>query len=61
MAPKRSSLYHTMSNPNTNALMTLLTDAVRDPKLTAAGFKIIYVGNDKYPLSVLEMTPVEAG
>ena len=60
MAPKRSSLYHTMSNPNTNALMSLLTDAVRDPKLTAAGFKIIYVGKDKYPLSVLEMAPVEA-
>ena len=60
MAPKQNSLYHTMSNPNTNALVTLLNDAVRDSKLTAAGFKIIHVGKNNYPLSVLEIAPVEA-
>ena len=60
MESKRSSLYHMMSNPNTNALTSLLNDAVRDPKVTAAVFKIVYVGKDKYPLGVLEMTPVEA-
>ena len=57
MAPKQSSLYHTMSNPNTNALVNLLNDAVRYPKFTATGFKIFYVVKDKYPISVLEMAP----
>ena len=47
-----------MSSPNTNALMTLLNDAVRGHrKPTAAGFKIVYVGKDKTPLSILEMAP----
>ena len=49
-----------MTNTNTTAFVTLLNDTVRDPKPTAAGFKIVYIGKDKYPLSVLEMTPVEA-
>ena len=49
-----------MSSPNTNALMTLLTDAVKgNRKPTAAGFKIVYVGKDKTPLSILEMAPIE--
>ena len=47
-----------MSSPNTNALITLINNAVRDPKPTAAGFKIVYIGKDKYPMSILEMAPV---
>ena len=40
--------------------MTLLTDAIRgNRKPTAAGFKIVYVGKDKTPLSILEMSPIE--
>ena len=40
MAPNRRSHYHTMSNPNTNALMSMLKNAVRsDNGPTAAGFK----------------------
>ena len=59
MAPEPQSLLHTMSSPNTNALITLLNNAVREPKPTAAGFKIVYVGKDKYPMSILEMAPVD--
>ena len=59
MAPEPQSLFHTMSSPNTNALITLLNNAVREPKPTAAGFKIVYVGKDKYPMSILEMAPVD--
>jgi len=49
-----------MTNPNTTALVTLLNGSVRESKPTAAEFKIAYAGKDKYPLSVLEMAPVEA-
>ena len=49
-----------ISSPNTNVLMALLNDAVRGHhKPTAAGYKIVYVGKDKTPLSILEMAPIE--
>merc|ERR1740124_2175111 len=48
-----------MNSPNTNTLMTLLSDAFRsNPKLTAVGFKITYEGEDKTPISILEMDPI---
>ena len=53
MVPDSHSHFHTMSSPNTNALITLINNAVRDPKPTAAGFKKFYVGKDKYPMSIL--------
>ena len=60
MAPDRLSHFHTMSLPNTNALMSLLSDAVKgNRKPSAAGFKIVYVGKDKTPLSILEMAPID--
>ena len=59
MAPDSQSLFHTMTSPNTNALMTLLKNAVREPKPTVARFKILYVGKDKYPMSILEMASVD--
>ena len=60
MAPDRLSHFHTMSSPNTNALMSLLSDAVKsNRKPSAAGFKIVYVGKDKTPLSILEMAPID--
>ena len=60
MAADRLSHFHTMSLPNTNDVMTLLTDAVRgNHKPVVAEFKIVYVGKDKTPLSILEMVPIE--
>ena len=50
-----------MTSPNTNALMTLLKNAVREPKPTVARFKIFYVGKDTYPMSILEMASVDDG
>jgi len=47
-----------MTNPNTNALISLLNDAIRQPKPTGAGFKTVYVGKEKYPLRILETAPV---
>ena len=60
MASDQLIHFHTMSSPNTNTLMTLLTDTVRgNHKPTAAGFKIVYIGKDKTPLSILEIAPIE--
>ena len=59
MTPDSHSHFHMMSSPNTIALITLLNNAVRDPKTTAAGFKIVYVGKDKYPMSILKIVPVD--
>ena len=61
MAPDCNTHYHTMSSPNTNALMTMLNNAVRaESKPTAAGFKMVYVGKDKVALNILEMSPIES-
>ena len=39
--------------------MSILTEAViPDTKPTAAGFKTVYVGKDKFPLSVLEIVHI---
>ena len=60
MAPDRLSHFHTMSSPNTNALMSLFSDAVKsNRKPSAAGFKIVYVGKDKTPLNILDMAPID--
>ena len=51
--------FHTMTSPNTNSLMTLLNNAVRNnPKPATVVFKTVYVGKDKTPLIILEMAPV---
>ena len=40
--------------------MSLLSDAVKgNRKPTAGGFKFLYVGKDKTPLSILEMAPID--
>ena len=59
MALDSQSYFRTMSSPITNAIINLLNNAARDPKHTAAGFKIVHVGKDKYPMSILEMAPVD--
>jgi len=40
--------------------MSLLNDAIRQPKSMAAGFKIVYVGKEIYPLIILGMAPVKS-
>ena len=61
MAPDRNTHYHTMSSPNSIALMTMLSNAARaETKPTAAGFKMVYVSKEKVPLRILEMTPIES-
>ena len=60
MSPTRETLYHTMTSPNTNALISLLSDVVRaESKTTDAGFKTVYLGKDKHSLSILEMAPID--
>ena len=56
MAPDRTIYFHTMSNPNTNTIMSMLQGAMEQEKITAAGYKIIHVGSDKLPVSILEIT-----
>ena len=58
MAPNRQTYFHTMSNPNTNALMAMLQGALKPKKTTVAGFKIVEIGTDKLPVSVLEMVSI---
>ena len=55
MAPDRSTLFYTMSNPNTNAVMSMLRNALQPKETTTTGFKIVHVGTDKIPVSILEM------
>ena len=60
MAPEFCSHYHTMTNPKTNALMSMLQNAVcNDNGLTAAGFKTVYVGKDRFPIMILKMATID--
>ena len=60
MAPDLRFHYHTMTNPNTNALMSMLQNAVRaDNGPTAAGFKTAYVGKDRFPIMILKMASLD--
>ena len=60
MAPTRTTLYHTMTSPNTNAFVSLLSDVVRaESKPMATGFRTIYLGKDKNALSILEIAPID--
>ena len=47
-----------MTNPTTNAIMSMLQGAIETKKPTAAGFKIIYIGSDKLPVSILDIAPL---
>ena len=53
MSPDPQSHLHTVSSTNTNALLTPLNNAARESKPMAAGFKIVYVSKDKYPMRIL--------
>ena len=59
MAPDFRYHYHTMTNPNTNALMYMLQNDVRaDNGPTAAGLKTAYVGKDRFPIMILKMDTI---
>ena len=48
-----------MSNPNTNALISLLRNATNDTTATtAAGFKTIFLGQDNVLVSILTIVPL---
>lgn len=57
MAPDNLTLYHTMTSPNTN--FNLLNNAANlEIKPMAVGCKSVYVGKDKYLLSILGLSPI---
>ena len=55
MTPDCRTLFHILSTPNTNAIMSMLQGATEQRKPTAVGYKIIFVGSDKLPVSILEL------
>lgn len=48
-----------MSNPNTNALMSMLQGSIKPKKVTAAGYKIVEIGSDKFPVNVMDMASID--
>ena len=58
MAPEQTTHFHTISNPNTNALMSILHGALQTKTSTAVGFKMIEDGMDKLPVIILEMNSI---
>ena len=48
-------LNHPMSNPNTNAIMSMINNSFNYSKPTATGFKIVHVGVDRLPISILNI------
>ena len=61
MVPKLSNLLHRMMpNPNTNSLMAILNGAFRQSKPNAAGFKIVCIGVDRLPVSILNIDPLSS-
>ena len=59
MAPNRKTHFHTMVNPNTNTLMSMLHGALTPKKATASSVKIVEIGTDKYPISVMEIASID--
>ena len=57
MAPNPTTQFHAMSNlnPDNNAVLALLRGALQTRATTAAGFKTVYVGSDRLPVSFFEM------
>ena len=55
MAPKVGNIqYHKVNDPNPNNIILILTGALQKSTPTAAGFKIVHIGTDKLPVSILE-------
>ena len=59
MVPTTSNLLnHRMSNPNTNALLSLLQNTGSNATASATGFKTVNIELNRFPVSVLEMSPL---
>ena len=58
MSPNQTIYFHTISNPNTNDIMTMLPGAMEQKNLTAAGYKIVHIGSDKLPVIILDISPL---
>lgn len=58
MAPIPNSTTTTMSNPNTNALISLLRNATNDTATTTTGFKTIFLGQKSVPVSIITIIPL---
>ena len=58
MAPNLNLTTATMSNPNTNALISLLRNGIKDNRTAAADFKTVYLGQDNLPVSILNIVPI---
>ena len=59
MAPILQTHFHTMSNPNTNALMSMLQGALKSKPTTVVGFKIVEIGTEKLPVSIMDMVSID--
>ena len=49
---------HTMNSPTGTALVSLIHGASSPKKSSSAGFKVIPIGLDKLPISILDTTPL---
>ena len=58
MAPDQQTYFHTMSNPNANAITYMLYRALQGTNFTAAEFKIVHIDTDKIPVIICEMAPL---
>ena len=47
-----------MSSPNANAIMSIIQGEMEQKKPTTAGYKIIHIGSDKLPDSILNIAPL---
>ena len=60
MAPNGTTHFHTMSNSNINALMLMIQGALQPKNVTVTVFKIVEIGTDKLPVSILEIASINA-
>ena len=58
MASNRTTYSHTISNPNTNAIMSMLHGSLEQKNPTAVGFKMVHMGSNKLLVSILDIAPL---
>ena len=58
MVPIRKTHFHTISNPDTNTIISMLHGALQGTKSTSAGIKIVHIGIDKLHVTISEMDPL---
>ena len=50
---------HIMSNPNTNAFLSLLQNARSTATASAAGFKTVRISPDRLSVRIMEIAPLD--